>query len=329
MVTRRFLAVLPLLTTLLPGVMGQLPKRVERCLPYPTLSQEISEMQQSNPEPRLTLTRIHVVSVEFDPQESIPADIRAEISGELRSEVFERHASATYLQELAESIAEVGVTGVLQNNGYFHSKATSELIVLGKSAADTKVAVTIRATPGNQYRTGDVRFESANEGVPLGLSPEVLRELIPLKPGAIFSAESIRTGMENLMRAYQREGYIDMVPEPIPVADESHKTIDLVIRIDRGVQYHVGSIEFLGVSEDSREKMLTSLPKPEEVFDGRRLVEFIRENRAILPPDASADDVSIKRDVRAKTVALLFDFRTCPQESNGQTSVPGLYRFPR
>jgi outer membrane translocation and assembly module TamA len=314
MVTRRFLAALPLLTALLPPAMGQLPKRVERCLPYPTLLQEISEMQQSDPEP--PTTRVHVVRVDFDPQDSIPANIRAEISGQLRSQVFERHTSTTYLRELAEEIAEVGVTGALQNNGYFKSKATANLITLENSGADTEVEVTIRATPQKQYRTGVIQFESADNDIPLAMSPKVLRELIPLQVGALFSVERVRTGIENLRRAYQRKGYVDMVSEPNPVMDETHQRIDLVFRIDQGVQYHVGSIEFLGVSKVSREKMMMLLPKLGEVFDGLRLEEFIRKNRTILPPDASRDDVNVKLDVRAKTVALLFDFRTCPQISN-------------
>jgi outer membrane translocation and assembly module TamA len=313
MVARHFVAAVPLLTALLPTAMGQLPKRVERCLPYPTLLQEIRELQQSDPEPRLT--RVHVVEVEFDPPDSIPANIQAEIVRQLRSQVFERYASPTYLQELAQEIAEVGVTGALQNDGYFKSKAITKLIALENSGADTEAAATIHATPGMQYRTGVVRFESADNDVPLAISPEVLRQMIPLQTGALFSVERVRTGIENLTRAYQRKGYVDMLPQPNPVMDEIHERIDLVFRIDQGIQYRVGSIEFLGASKVLRERMTTSLAKLGEVFDGLRLEEFIRENRAILPPNASKDDLKMKRDVRAKTVALLFDFRTCPQES--------------
>jgi hypothetical protein len=59
-----------------------------------------------------------------------------------------------------------------------------------------------------------------------------------------------------------------------------------------------------------------SLPKPGEVFDGTRLEEFFKVNRAILPSDVSRDDVNVGRDPKTKTVAILFDFRTCPTQSN-------------
>ncbi len=64
---------------------GQLPKRLEKCLPYPTLAQEIKEMQ---PAPKQV--SMHVVRVEFDADEGIPADAQEEISAKLRSQVFQR-----------------------------------------------------------------------------------------------------------------------------------------------------------------------------------------------------------------------------------------------
>jgi hypothetical protein len=74
----------------------------------------------------------------------------------------------------------------------------------------------------------------------------------------------------------------------------------------------------LWLNTERNQNTLLSFLKPElgEVFDGLRLEEFIRENRAILSPDASRDDVNVKLDVRAKNVAVLFDFPTCPQISN-------------
>jgi outer membrane translocation and assembly module TamA len=314
MLTRCFLPVFPLLVVFLPPAMGQLPKRVERCLPYPTLVQEIREMQTSQPE--VPQVNVHVIRVEFNPKDGIPASVRGEISTQLRNQVFERYASTAYLKELAEEIAEVGVVGALQNRGYFRARATAEVMRLGNEGADINVAVAISATLGTQYRAGDVRFESANRDVPLSISAEVLRGLIPLQRDELFSAEKVRSGMENLTRAYSRKGYVDMVPEPKTAIHEGLKTIDLVFRIDQGMQYRVAGVEFLGVDSITGDELKESLPKSGEVFDEARLEEFFRVNRAILPADATRDDVEIRRDVRKKAVAMLFDFRTCPQDSN-------------
>ncbi len=107
-----------------------------------------------------------------------------------------------------------------------------------------------------------------------------------------------------------------MTAEPELEIDESHETIDMVLRISQQVQYLVGSIEFLGVNTVIREKLPESLPKSGQVFDGTRLGEFFKVNRAILPSDVSSDDVNVRRDPKSKTVAILFDFRTCPPRSN-------------
>jgi len=163
---------------------------------------------------------------------------------------------------------------------------------------------------------GDIRIESADSGYPLVISPEVLRDLIPLQRGKLFSVEKVRSGLQNLALAYGREGYVDMTPEPDTEVHEDRKTVDLVVKIDQQAQYRVGSIEFLGVNAVTREKLIESLPKPGEVFDRTRLQEFFKVNRTILPSDVSRDDVNVRRDPRSKTVAILFDFRTCPLHSN-------------
>ena len=74
----------------------------------------------------------------------------------------------------------------------------------------------------------------------------------------------------------------------------------------------MGNVEFLGVDGAIREKFVQSLPKSGEVFDRTRLEEFLKVNRTILPPDLSEGDVKVGRNTKARTVAILFDLRTCP-----------------
>jgi outer membrane protein assembly factor BamA len=279
------------------------------------LAQEIRDMQTSDPVP--PQVRVHVIHVEFDSNDGIPADAREEISTELRSHVFERDGDTADLSDLANDIAEVGVRGPLQNRGYFAAMATAKLTELQSEGAEISVAATISATPGTQYHIGDIRIESADIGFPLSMSPEALRELIPLQRGELFNVERIRGGLTNLTKVYAREGYVDMTPGPDFAIDEAHESIDMVVKIDQQAQYRVGSIEFLGVNTVTRGKLMESLAKPGEIFDGTRLDEFFKVNRAILPSDASINgDVNIKRDVKTRTVAILFDFRTCPSHAN-------------
>lgn len=313
MITRHIIAILPIWLVYVPYVFGQLPRKVEKCLPYPTLAQEIAEMQ---PTPQEVRVRVHVLRVDFDSNDGVPSDVRREISAELQSHVFQPNAKSDYLADLAREIADVPVREALQNRGYFKAIATAVLTKLEAQGEDVSVGVAIRATPGPQFRAGDIRVESADNRDPLVISPEILRRLIPLAKGELFSIEKIRDGLDRMRLAYVRQGYIDMTVEPAATIDETQGVIDLIVKIDQQVQYRVGSVEFLGLNNVNRETLLKSLPKPGEVFDGTRLDDFLRVNRAILPPDASRDDVRVEHDAKARTVKILFDFWRCPQQSN-------------
>jgi len=304
---RWLLPVVPLFVVCITSAFGQLPKRLEKCLPYPTLAQEIREIQ-----PAPTRVRVHIIRVDFDSNGGIPADAQEEISAKLRRRVFEPEADSAYLKDLANEIAEVPVRGALRNRGFFKVNATAKLTVLWSEGEDVSAAVAISAMPGPQYWTGDIRIESADTGYTLIISPEVLRGLIPLQRGELFSVEKVRAGLQNLGLAYGREGYVDMTPEPDTEVDGERRTVDLVVKIDQQVQYRVGSVEFLGVDGAIREKFVQSLPKSGEVFDRTRLEEFLKVNRTILPPDLSEGDVKVGRNTKARTVAILFDLRTCP-----------------
>jgi len=310
MLVRGLLPVAPLLLGCVPSTFGQLPARLEKCLPYPTLAQEIREME---PAPREHRVRVHVIRVDFDSNDGIPRDARDEISTELQSDVAEPNADRPFLKDLANAIAEVRAREAFRNRGYFKATASAELTPLQTEGPDISVVVAIRATLGHQYRTGDIRIESADPDSPLTIWPEGLRGLIPLQRGELFSVERVRTGMQNLELACGREGYVDIIVEPVTQIDDARRTIDLVLRIDQQVQYRVGSIEFLGVSAVTQAKLMESLPKPGEIFDRTKLDEFFKVNRTILPPDVSRDDVSVERDNKTRTVRIVFDFRECPQ----------------
>jgi outer membrane protein assembly factor BamA len=107
-----------------------------------------------------------------------------------------------------------------------------------------------------------------------------------------------------------------MTPVPDTEVNEAQGNIDLTVMIDQQAQYRVGSIEFQGVNSATRDKLMESVQKPGEIFDVSQLNEFFKVNQAILPADASRDDVSVRRDSKTRTVGILFDFRTCPPNSN-------------
>src|SRR5438094_8549366 len=114
---------------------------MERCLPYPTLAQEIREMQ-----PAPARVRVHVIRVAFDSNDGIPADAQEEISGKLQSRVFEPALDSAYLNDLENEIADVGVRRALRDRGYFKVMATAGLTTLWREATDSSDVETTSAT---------------------------------------------------------------------------------------------------------------------------------------------------------------------------------------
>jgi hypothetical protein len=295
------------------AVLGQLPKRLERCLPYPTLAQEIRDMRREM-EPQ-TVT-VHVARVEFDKTSGIPVEIQREISGELKRHILAEDAAPDYLKEAADEIAWVGVTLPLQKHGYFKASSKASLTELETGNLETSVAVRISAEPGPQYRVGRIEIKAADSKW-LSLLTKALRERIPLQAGEILNADKLRAGLRNLTKTYGRFGFIDMTAEPEFKIDDLKKVIDITILIDEQKQYWLGAVEFLGVDPAVKAKLEASIRGSGRIFDSSRLDQFFRTNRGLLPPNASLeDDLSIQRNTKEGTVSLRFDFRPCPGQVN-------------
>src|SRR5438128_6777112 len=169
MLSRRLLTGFVILVWSAAPSIAQLPKRLERCLPNPTLAQEIRDMQREvEPEPQKVT--LHVVRVEFDPKSGISLELQREIDAELRLKTLEKNADTDYLKEAAIEIAEVPVRGPLQNKGYFRVLTDAKLTVLKAEGSDIQVAAAVSAELGPQYWVGRIQFVAADPNQSLSQS---------------------------------------------------------------------------------------------------------------------------------------------------------------
>jgi hypothetical protein len=144
------------------GVLhAQLPPRLERCLPYPTLAQEISAMQEETralePEPVAT-PRVVIASVQFAPRTRISESVRSRIIWSIKSPEFHDDADMDWLEELQD----VGIRGVLQDSGYFKAKVKVDARLLDGNERRNRYALTLHIEEGWQYRLGNVRSKPAD-----------------------------------------------------------------------------------------------------------------------------------------------------------------------
>jgi len=192
----------------------------------------------------------------------------------------------------------------LQKDGYFQAETSiAKIQVLSDSPARPAVAVTLRINEGQQFRLKQIVFQ--NNKV---FSSAQLRAEFLIADGDVFDAEKIRKGFEALRVAYQEKGYINVVPVPGTVADQSG-WVKLIVDMDEGAQFTMESFELQGREEwppDKAEKVLNIWrPYAEHVYNPR-IIEQIQQAMMELFPGISSDDAlpAIRQNPERKAVDI-------------------------
>lgn len=303
-------------------VSAQLPPRLERCLPYPTLAQEISAMQEETirrePEAEARPSpKVVIASVQFVPEIHVSQSVRDRIIWSVKSpRYYDNDSAQSWLSEMQE----VGVRGALQDSGYFKAKVKAVARLLDGNAWRSRFELTLQIEEGQQYRFGDVRFEPVIDHDPLVFSASELRKHFPIRRGEVFNVSKVREGIEAITRLYRADGYIDMVPTPDTRNDDDGGPIDLVVIIDEGMQYRIGKIELLGLDEKTQNQLRAHLQSG-EIYNNNLIDEVLKRYKSVLPADVSSQDVHLTRNIAEHVVDVRFDFYFCPgvkkQDSHG------------
>jgi len=191
-----------------------------------------------------------------------------------------------------------------QNRGYFKVTVSGDTRTLTENAADLHVALFVHVDEGLRYTLGAITFKH-NKAIS---NVEALRALFPINDGEIFSREKIAKGLEVLRKAYGQLGYINFTSVPNTSFDDQKKLIFLEIDVDEGKQFYVSSIDIVGADAEVLNDLALT---PGQAYDVRLIELFLRKHL----PGADVNDPNIQRrqfDERNGTVALTFDFRSCP-----------------
>ena len=83
------------------------------------------------------------------------------------------------------------------------------------------------------------------------------------------------------------------------------------MELDQEKQYHLRKVEVFG-QNPTLVALFQSKFKPGDIFDERSAWDFLKEYKAVLPPNVSPQDLQAVRNVKSGTVDLRFSFDTCP-----------------
>ena len=280
-------------------IHAQMPRRLKGCLPYPTLADEIKEMEAETAPRR---PKVHVVSVSFIGADGLPESAKARVTSRAEEALFE--VDSDWPVYIAEDVKQA-----MQDYGYFKAAVRPQPLTLRSNPSGEQASVTFYVTEGPQYRLGQIQFAHASV-FPI----EELRKLVPLRNEGLFDLSKIREGIDTLTKLYNAHGYINFVSTPDVHIDDARQAISVVMQLEEGHQFRVGSVQILGLIYDQSPTHVLKLEiKPGMVFSNKLVEDFYKQNKAILPADASSrEDTTITQEARTHTVAIRFDFRGCP-----------------
>jgi len=146
------------------------------------------------------------------------------------------------------------------------------------SPDQTEVKVSFFVEEGRRFTIRSI----ATEPDPLRVfSAEQLAALLQIKPGDVFSRDTIRVSREIIRRAYLQLGYIDLrEPQAIRITQRrssEHAEVDLVLQISEGRPYKVGWVEIKGnsLTQDKVIRRQLRRLRPGRPFDGREIQRSI------------------------------------------------------
>lgn len=212
------------------------------------------------------------------------------------------------MQALADEVAE-RTRVALQNQGYFQAEVESQAIRLKDDSGQYSIHTMIRS-PYTQYRLGDITFVNATY-----FPNQQLRDLIPLHAGEIFSRQKIEEGLANLRRLYGSQGFINYTGVPETHFDDKNASVYLTISVDQGKQFHVRSIDVLGVDPITKASLLDELSmRPGDLYNSQAW-ESVFLKFPNLFPNPNLDAIGKTLDERNGQVDVLLDLRKktpCP-----------------
>jgi hypothetical protein len=293
-------------------VSAQWLKKLEPCLPYPTLAQEVHAMNEEvdakmgiTPETEQRPPRIVVDEVKFDAPIHLSNFAREQLLSRLKQD--EIHDSPLWLEE----VQEARLRAAWQDEGFYKADPTATAEILSDDSTAKHVSIMVHVNEGLQYRLGSIQFRTSDAHDRLAFPPEQLRKLVTLKEGDLFSADEIRKSLDALRNFYSASGYIDFAASPLTEIDDGARRISLIMELEQEKQFRLGKVEILG-QNPTLIALFQSKFKPGDIFDERSARDFLKEYKAELPPNTLPEDLWLHRNVRSGTVDLRFSFDACP-----------------
>jgi outer membrane protein assembly factor BamA len=250
-------------------------------------------------EERSYSAEVWIDNVTFSGFLQLPISDQQEIAASVRKET---HGEWDGLVEEALERIKLG----WQDRGYLKVEVSGEAKEVTRNANDVHIVLFAHVDEHARYTLKAITFEDGH------LSADWLRSRFLIEDGEIFSRAKVAEGLENLRKVYGEMGFINYTGVPKMEFDEKRRAISLIVDIDSGRQFYIGSINVLGMSESAKEALLADLPFRVGDIYNRRLWELgLRRHGSMFPTCECRSTGATTVDEKTGIVALTLDFRPC------------------
>ena len=148
-----------------------------------------------------------------------------------------------YSSELLRGFAGMKLFAIYRELGQLRAKFAAPVGVPDPTCKQG-VDLTIPVTEGLIYSWGQTDWSGAN-----ALTGDQLNETLGMKQGDVANGLKFDKGVMAVMKAYGRQGYLDVRVRPAPEFDDSAQKVTYKIEVREGPQYRMGSLSFKGLTE--------------------------------------------------------------------------------
>src|SRR6185437_6128374 len=245
-----------------------------------------------------------IAELTFNEDLQMPMVEQAKIAAAIKSRMYEGSPDGV-ANETAERVRQAW-----QEHGYFKADVTGyDSTVLTSNPVAARIALHVEVFEGQQYRLGGITFKN-NKVI---RNVQELRSLFPLQDGDVFNTDMVRRGLDYLRKAYGELGYINFTSVPDTTVDEQTRTVSLVIDVDEGKRFYIGSVNVIGLEEGDVSAALNEFSLARgRVYNTSLGQAFFDKYASGLSPDSADRHISDELNEQAGTVSLTCDFRPCP-----------------
>lgn len=195
------------------------------------------------------------------------------VSEEKLSVTAKEMSNADYSSELVRGFAGMKLYALYREVGQLRAKFATPV---GKPDPKCKdgVEVTIPVEEGLIYSWGQTDWSGMN-----ALTGDQLSGILDVKQGDVANGLKFDKGVMAVMKAYGRQGYLNVRVQPTPEFDDSAQKVSYKIEIREGPQYRMGSLLFKGLSEREARALRDAWRlRRGEVFDQGYIDEFFKKD---------------------------------------------------